>query len=246
MQQFTRPPLSAAQLAYLKKKTGALSATSDVTSAWESARRTKIMKSIHATLETMSGPRARCMYCLDSHGTDVDHFFPKSTYPERAFLWINMLLCCSGCNTAKLAKFPLAPTGQPLIINPTVDDPWLYLEYNSATDLFAARWTDGIENKRGAQTLESFRVKLHHECVVEGRRRTRRNLERAVSQFLACSESKDLAELTLIETLRDNDAYGLLHWFFSYEGADLHPFARLRDGYPDVWKRSRAAIFALA
>ena len=41
----------------------------------------------------------RCMYCLDSLGTDIDHFEPKSRRPLRTFCWHNHLLACSRCNS---------------------------------------------------------------------------------------------------------------------------------------------------
>jgi hypothetical protein len=27
------------------------------------------------------------MYCLDSHATDIEHFWPKTPYPQRMFVW---------------------------------------------------------------------------------------------------------------------------------------------------------------
>ncbi len=78
---------------------------------------------IRKALEVMAAGRARCMYCEDSLGTDIEHFYPKTNYPERAFRWDNYLLACSHCNSnLKRDQFPLAKR-RPLLINPTAEDP---------------------------------------------------------------------------------------------------------------------------
>ena len=51
--------------------------TLDVEAAWKSARQTKPLKTVFAVLKNMDGNRQRCMYCGDSHGTDIEHFWPK-------------------------------------------------------------------------------------------------------------------------------------------------------------------------
>lgn len=45
---------------------------------WDSARKTSVFKTILRVLKSMAGNRERCMYCLDSHGTDIEHFWPKT------------------------------------------------------------------------------------------------------------------------------------------------------------------------
>ncbi|WP_406740241.1 hypothetical protein [Streptomyces atratus] len=69
-----------------------------------------------------------CMYCGNHKSTDVEHFEPKSRNPLRAFCWHNYLLVCSECNSAyKGSKYPLDRLYQPLLIDPTVDDPFDHL-----------------------------------------------------------------------------------------------------------------------
>jgi hypothetical protein len=79
---------------------------------------------VRSTLERMAAGRARCMYCEDDRGTDIEHFYPKATYPLRAFSWRNYLLACGHCNSnLKREQFPLDAAGQPALVDPTVDDP---------------------------------------------------------------------------------------------------------------------------
>jgi len=64
------------------------------------------------------------MYCLDSYGTDVDHFQPLSRAPHLTFAWENHLLACAYCNShSKRDQFPVGTTGAPLLLDPTRADP---------------------------------------------------------------------------------------------------------------------------
>ena len=61
-------------------------------------------------VEMYSGGR-RCCYCEDSLGTDIEHIWPKSLYPDRTFDWMNYVLACSLCNKHKrcpLGCFPFS------------------------------------------------------------------------------------------------------------------------------------------
>ena len=87
-------------------------------------RRNRAFMEIRDVLEHMATGRSRCMYCEDSEGTDIEHFYPKATHPERAFAWENYLLACSSCNSNyKRNEFPLNNANQPVLIDPTLDDP---------------------------------------------------------------------------------------------------------------------------
>ncbi len=79
----------------------------------------------------------RCMYCEDSEGTAIEHFWPKADYPERAFDWLNYLLACFRCNSNfKRDEFPLDVTGEPLPVNPVEEDPLDHVSFSPSTGLF--------------------------------------------------------------------------------------------------------------
>jgi hypothetical protein len=40
-----------------------------------------------------------CNYCENNEATDIEHLYPKSHFPERAFKWENYILACKTCNT---------------------------------------------------------------------------------------------------------------------------------------------------
>ena len=71
----------------------------------------------------------KCAFCEckpgESSNIEVEHFEPKSIYPELAFEWNNLLPSCRKCNEAKLDF----DTRVSPIINPTIEDPENLLTY---------------------------------------------------------------------------------------------------------------------
>jgi uncharacterized protein (TIGR02646 family) len=92
------------------------------------------MTEVRRTLRDMSSGNERCMYCEESAGTDIDHFCPRSTEPLLTFAWSNYLLACSACNSNfKRDEFPCDPTGEPYLIDPTLEDPATLLTFSPST-----------------------------------------------------------------------------------------------------------------
>jgi uncharacterized protein (TIGR02646 family) len=97
-------------------------------------------------LGEMASGRGRCMYCEDSAGTDIEHFYPKQRYPERAFRWDNYLWACSHCNSnRKRTQFPVRGQ-QPLLIDPSAVDPMKHLQFLPATGEYLPIGTRGPES----------------------------------------------------------------------------------------------------
>lgn len=70
----------------------------------------------------------KCAYCESrpSHVSypHVEHYRPKgcAEFEDQMFAWNNWLLSCGICNQEKWKHFPLK-NGQPLLLNPTDEDP---------------------------------------------------------------------------------------------------------------------------
>jgi len=64
---------------------------------------------IRAKLSQMS--HYKCFYCEQSvkgeQNATIDHYFEVAEYPDRAYSWKNLYLCCKGCNLAKKANTKL-------------------------------------------------------------------------------------------------------------------------------------------
>lgn len=127
-----------------------------------------VFAEIRAVLKAMAGGRERCMYCEDSEGTDIEHFWPKSKHPDRAFSWPNYLLACSHCNSNhKRAKFPMTG-GVPELLDPTTDEPRQHLRLLPIDGKYTAI------GPKGAPSIEVFDLNgdEHGRKLAQGRRDT--------------------------------------------------------------------------
>jgi uncharacterized protein (TIGR02646 family) len=244
MRHIERPTLSADFEAYLVARQAEVDAGADVQNAWEAAARSRPFRPVRETLRRMAGERERCMYCEDSHGMDVEHFWPKKGdarkghpgYPERCFIWANLLLACAECNRAKGTRFPLDEQGEPLLLDPTADWPTEHLTFIPETCQFAAAFDErGEESRRGVTTLEVLPT-LNIEPVRRGRRRTYNAIRKAVEGLLAGVMSGG----ELLSTLKENGEYGLAQWFFLGKGSEDEPFATLSREHPYLWVQAQA------
>jgi uncharacterized protein (TIGR02646 family) len=83
-------------------------------------------RQVRMALEAMFD--GKCAYCESKIKhvtfTHIEHYRPKSRFPEYAFDWDNLLLACGRCNEPpyKGDQFPDQTEGGPLI-NPCTDDP---------------------------------------------------------------------------------------------------------------------------
>ncbi|MET9672831.1 HNH endonuclease [Streptomyces sp. NPDC006482] len=108
------------------------------------AGRRTVRPALLAALTEMAPGHARCMYCGDSEGTDIDHFDPKHRTPLRTFDWLNHLLSCSYCNSGrKGSRFPLDADGAPLLVDPTLLDPLDHLRLVLPLGEYQARTPQG-------------------------------------------------------------------------------------------------------
>ena len=135
MRRITRLPLDTDALENLealqKRVDSADDAPEKAKALWRSDR--SELQPVLAALRDMAPGRTRCMYCEDNTGVDVEHFWPKSKFPARTFSWMNYLLACPQCNSNyKRAKFPRSIGGDPLLIDPTAEDPSDHLGVDAA------------------------------------------------------------------------------------------------------------------
>jgi uncharacterized protein (TIGR02646 family) len=114
--------------------------------------------------------KKKCAFC-ESHITHVDygqieHFKPKSKYPDLCFEWNNFLLSCSICNgkSNKGDKFPLENEGG-TFINPVDESPenFLKFEFDNTTRTFLIF----PKNNRAVTTIKE--LGLNRDDLVENR-----------------------------------------------------------------------------
>ena len=83
MRRVTRPALPTKAQGYLDKRQLAANTrhalgTLDIEREWETARQTKAVGMALKTLQQRMGERERCLYCVDSQGSDIEHSRPNA------------------------------------------------------------------------------------------------------------------------------------------------------------------------
>ncbi len=214
--------------------------TLNVERHWKGARKTKALQTVLKTLKQMAGMRERCMYCGDSHGTDIEHFWPKAPYPERMFRWPNLLLCCTECGRFKGNVFPLDADAQPLLVDPSEVNPWDFIDFNPDTCTFVARYDLATEapSARGAKTVDLLQLD-RREALEAGYRKTHR---RILALFERALQQSDVDPDALCHELSEADDHGLLGWYLTGTGQHLSPFRETRAKHPKAWDACAAAL----
>ncbi len=175
MRRLHRPSLGRKTWVWLSLRTRQVLAAEDpkarAAELWRTLARHRYRARVHKALQRLSSGVGRCMYCEDSAAHEVEHFRPKARYPERAFCWENLLLVCGKCNRSKLAQFPLDARGEPLLIDPTAEDPALHLDTSPRQGRLVAR--NG--SPKGQKTIDV--LKLNRWELSQGRQNAWRGLE---------------------------------------------------------------------
>lgn len=245
MRRVVRQPLAPSDAVALAKRQRAVDAELangeiDIQQWWKNARRTRLLRRVAEALARMAGPAERCMYCLDSHGTDIEHWRPKARFPGRMFVWENLLLCCAECGRWKGDEFPTTMDGHALLLDPTADDPWAHLDFDPLTGMLAPRFDPVAErfDARGEATIALLRF-AERDAMHEQYRRTWRRLCRVVRAAVARPAAEGS---TLLRELAEEDDHGLLAWCFSTRGAAESPFRELQQRHPKAFAECAAAV----
>lgn len=200
-----RQPLPGQISARLADKTAAIvaSATPQKTAraSWNNAGGTR--RQLKVRLLNMCARPSFCMYCYESRGTDVDHFEPISSDPVRTFDWNNHILACGYCNQqAKRELFPVDASGNPLLLDPGVDD--------SADHMTLSTTGEFIDlTSRGAETITALGLNSRSE-LVEARYRSWRGVIRVFSQ---AAQSRRSINVDDMEDLRFQPVVDAFHHF---------------------------------
>ena len=137
------------------------------------------------------------------------------------------------CGRFKGNRFPLSGTGQPLLIDPTTNDPWDHLDFDPDTGNLTARYdaASGMSSPEGECTVRVLQLD-RREALAEGYRRT---YLRIVACVNAALQKAAVDPTGLAEGLRRADDHGLLGWCFGAVGSRLSPFSELRRNQPEAW-----------
>ncbi|WP_026424365.1 HNH endonuclease [Actinokineospora inagensis] len=162
---------------------------------WRS--RGQLRQALGHRLREFAPGRERCMYCGDNQGTDIDHFSPVALTPLLTFVWSNHLLACSVCNSHhKRDQFPRDARGRPLLLDPTVDDPFEHL----ALSLTLGRYRALTE--RGEVTEQV--CGLNRDILTRGRQDARTTLGFLFDRWESARAAGDTATMSrVVRTVRE-------------------------------------------
>lgn len=124
-----------------------------------------------------------CNYCEQNEANDIEHIYPKSLFPEKAFVWENYLLACKQCNTAyKLDSFAVLdgqdnlidlargvepPNQRGAFINPRIEDPSSFMLINPES--FTFEILPGLakaDEHKAVKTCEILSLNERDELIV--------------------------------------------------------------------------------
>ncbi|MHC4696948.1 MAG: HNH endonuclease [Planctomycetota bacterium] len=111
-----------------------------------------------------------CGYCeeVECKG-EVDHFRPKSKYPERVYVWGNWVLACHTCNNMKGEGWPRGGYVNPCARSRAAQ-PESYFDFDTKTAEIVPR--DGItvaRRRRASNMIKHLALNRFHRCKIRVR-----------------------------------------------------------------------------
>lgn len=104
--------------------------------------------------------KAKCVYCESyvdvTCYANIEHYHPKSIYPDETFCWDNLFIGCTRCNNPK-DNFD---TKNEPFIHPVKDDPEEFLTFDDL--LYVPRYKEGIAYQKAKNVID--------KCALHGLR----------------------------------------------------------------------------
>lgn len=240
MRGVARPSLSATTMSALADLTaevvGDLDPKSRAIALWKHKPQAAFSE-VRAVLRRMAAGRERCMYCEENEGTDIEHFWPKSKHPEKAFSWLNYLLACSHCNSNhKRARFPMTG-GEPDLLDPSADEPREHLRLLPVNGKYAA-----IGHK-GGPSIEVFDLngEQRGRKLPQGRRDTLVKLQVLLLAYDVFVDRGDHGDAHQTKRCIMNEPFPAVLRFLVDLAQQPGATQVLRPGVPEAIRRHRVA-----
>lgn len=104
-----------------------------------------------------------CAYCEEITKGEVDHFRPKSQFPDLVYCWSNWLFACHECNHAKSSSWPAGGYVDPCAMS-TPDRPECHFAFDTRTGAIRANRSLNARRRQKAQrTIDDLGLNdFHH------------------------------------------------------------------------------------
>jgi 5-methylcytosine-specific restriction endonuclease McrA len=161
--------------------------------------RTKAAREIYDLLLSQA-PSGRCPFCGLGYASTLDHYLPKTKYPQLSVLPLNLVPSCKDCNTGKSTA--IATTAEEQSLHPYfdhqnfIDDQWLYAEVRQtkpATIYFFVKAPDNwdhIPKIRVQSHFNAFNLALRYSLEAANEMVSLRDTLVSYSKLLGSNGSK--------------------------------------------------------
>ncbi len=104
-----------------------------------------------------------CAYCEESTRGEVEHFRPKSQFPDLVYCWSNWLFSCNACNNAKGSQWPAGGYVDPCAVVIS-DRPERHFTFDTLTGFICPKGSLSPSVREKAQrTIDDLGLNdLHH------------------------------------------------------------------------------------
>ena len=103
-----------------------------------------------------------CAYCEERDNGEIDHFRPKSRFPELVYAWSNWVFSCHSCNQAKGDGWPLSGYVDPCS-DSVQDRPENFFRFDTGTGEILPRLELSSDRKDKAQeTIDDLCLNRGH------------------------------------------------------------------------------------
>ena len=104
-----------------------------------------------------------CAYCERNVKGEVDHFHPKSRYPDLVYSWSNWLFTCHDCNHAKADKWPKKGYVNPCATSKCARPESLFRFDTQTGEILTQKNLTTIRRHRAQQTIDDLQLnEFHH------------------------------------------------------------------------------------
>lgn len=103
-----------------------------------------------------------CGYCEAECKGDVDHFRPKSKFPERVYVWGNWVLACHVCNIKKGGDWPPGGYVDPCAKSRSAQ-PESYFDFDTKTaEIVAKPGLTAVRRRKAANMIKDLALNAYH------------------------------------------------------------------------------------
>lgn len=107
--------------------------------------------------------RGLCAYCEERSKGEVDHFRPKSRYPEFVYCWSNWVFSCHDCNQSKGSEWPAGGYVDPCARSKAAH-PETYFTFDTQTgEILAKKQLSPRRRAKAQRTIDDLNLNdFHH------------------------------------------------------------------------------------